>query len=178
MNVDSLFPLAHAAQIVLDVPVKKTMIPINVTHTAIVTKKIHAQLLSPDSSAFSRSDDAALPKATTKLRHMLSTLISFFADSYKSTFGFDQGPPLHDALTIAYVTQPDLFKSTRYRVDVELTGSHSIGETIVDVWNYRSCDDTWGRDGKNCMVAESLDVCPYVVGYSMAAPLTLVVRRR
>jgi len=35
----------EAAQIVLNAPVKKTMIPINVTHTAIVTHDIHSKIL-------------------------------------------------------------------------------------------------------------------------------------
>ena len=130
------------------------MIPINVTHTAIVTKKIHARLLDPASNL----DSTVLAKPATNLRHTLSSLISFFADTYKSTFGFNDGPPLHDALTIAYVAQPDLFQATRYRVAIELTGTHSLAATVVDIWKYLPCDDTWGRDGRNCLVAESLNV--------------------
>ena len=86
-------------------------------------------------------------------------MLTYFADTYKSTFGFVDGPPLHDALTIAYIARPDFFRCKRYRVDVELTGLHALGETVVDVWNYRSCDTSWGRSGKNCLVAESVDVC-------------------
>jgi hypothetical protein len=149
-----IISIAHAAQIVLNVPVKKIMIPINVTHTAIVTRKIHGRLLDPASDP----DSTVLAKPATNLRHTLSSLISFFADSYKSTFGFNDGPPLHDALTVAYVAHPDLFQATRYKVDIELTGTHSLGETVVDVWKYTPCDDTWGRDGRNCLVAESLNV--------------------
>ncbi|KLO15916.1 nucleoside hydrolase [Schizopora paradoxa] len=138
----------EAAQIVLNAPVKKTMIPLNVTHTAIVTSEIHARLLSPSGS-----------QSTTPLRHTLSTLISFFADSYKSVFGFEGGPPLHDALTIAYVAAPELFRTRRFRVDIELGGHHTSGETVVDLWDYRkAAEDDWGRDGKNCLVAESVDV--------------------
>ena len=131
------------------------MIPLNVTHTAIVTQDTLHKLLSPGTSYF---PDVAPSKASTKLRHMLWTLIWYFAESYKSTFGFMHGPPLHDALTIAYVSDPEIFKCKRYRVDVELSGTHTAGETVVDIWNYRKCDDSWGRDGKNCMVAESLNV--------------------
>lgn len=129
------------------------MIPINVTHTAIVTKHTHSQILSPGTPV-----NDILPPPVTTLRHALSTVISFFADSYKSTFGFEDGPPLHDALTIGYVSQPELFKTIRHRVDIELTGAHTMGETVVDVWNYKLCDDTWGSGGKNCLVAQSLDV--------------------
>jgi len=136
----------EAAQILLNVPVKKIMVPINVTHTAIATPEVQARLLSPNGSS------------TTGLRHTLSTLITFFADSYKSTFGFVDGPPLHDALTIAFVSRPDLFNCRRYRVDVELSGNHTSGETVVDVWDYRHCDESWGPLGKNCLVAQSVNV--------------------
>src|SRR5882762_8455923 len=130
------------------------MIPLNVTHQAIVTDAIHAQLLSPGASHSS----GVHAKASSNLRHMLSTLISFFKESYKSTFGFNAGPPLHDALTIAYISCPEILRCTRYRVDVELAGSHSTGETIVDVWGYQMCDHSWGSAGKNCQVALDLDV--------------------
>ncbi|KAL0580712.1 hypothetical protein V5O48_001270 [Marasmius crinis-equi] len=145
----------HAAQIVLNANVPAVMIPINVTHTAIVTRKIHHQLLGHHGPL----NDTDLPPAETNLRHTLSTLINFFADSYKSTFGFVDGPPLHDALTVAYVADPKLFKSRRYRVDIELAPSHTLGETVVDIWDYqKASDDAWGPGGKNCIVTESLDV--------------------
>jgi uridine nucleosidase len=120
--------------------------PINVTHTAIVTSEVQTRLRSTN------------PSSGRGLRHTLLTLINFFADSYKSTFGFVHGPPLHDALTIAFVSRPDLFSCQRYRVDVELSGTHTSGETVVDVWDYRHCDDSWGPLGKNCLVAQSVDV--------------------
>jgi len=123
------------------------MIPINVTHTAIATSAVQARLLSSNNDS-----------STSGLRHTLSTLITFFAESYKTTFGFVDGPPLHDALTIAFISQPALFTWQRYRVDVELSGTHTTGETVVDVWNYRLCDDSWGPLGKNCLVAQSVDV--------------------
>lgn len=145
---------AEAAQIVLNAPVSKTMIPLNVTHKAIVTNSIHAKLLDPTSEQEARSG-----APSSQLRHTLSTLISFFAEAYKATFGFVDGPPIHDALTIAYVSQPELFTGRRYRVDVELNGAHTTGETVADVWEYLKVDDTWGRTGKNCEVATDLDVC-------------------
>lgn len=141
---------------VLDVPLKKVMVPLNVTHTAILTRAIHRRLLAPASSPAEAS--TPLPAAITPLRRMLSTLVSFFAESYESTFGFTKGPPIHDALTIAYVFNPQLFGARRFHVDVELAGSHTAGETVVDIWNYKGSDETWGRDGKNCIVTESLDV--------------------
>lgn len=132
------------------------MIPINVTHTAIADRNVMWKLLSPDTPI--GAPDTPFPPATTPLRHTLMTLIRFFADSYKSTFGFEEGPPIHDALTVAYVACPELFTSTRFRVDVELTGTHATGETVVDVWNYLQCDESWGSSGKNCIVTQALKV--------------------
>ena len=140
------------------------MIPINVTHTAIVTKAVHTKLLAPStyvSGSYSSTHGHrlhALPPAETPLRHTLSTLMSFFAAAYEMVFDFKEGPPLHDALTIAYVAHPELFTCKRYRVDVELRGTHTTGETVVDIWDYRKCGDSWGEDGKNCLVAQKLDV--------------------
>lgn len=147
---------AEAAQIVLNIPVPKTMIPLNVTHTAIVTRKWHGQVLSP---GFQLGDDfAPLPAPQTPLRHMLSTLISYFSEAYKAVFGFVHGPPIHDALTVVYVAHPELFGCRRYHVDIELEGTHTVGETVADLWDYKKSDDSWGRSGKNCNVAESLNV--------------------
>lgn len=144
----------EAAQIVLNAPVKKTMIPINVTHTAIVTHDIHSKILGG-----STYNGFSVPPPISSLRYTLSTLITFFADTYKHTFGFNTGPPLHDALTIAYIAHPEFFACRRYRVDVELSGTHSLGQTVVDIWNYSGAtEDCWGLEGKNCLVAESLDV--------------------
>ena len=148
------------------------MIPLNVTHTAIVTKQLHSKLLGSDGST--TLADGTLPKPTSSLRHTLSTVISFFADSYKSTFGFLEGPPLHDALTIGYVSHPELFKCRRYRVDIELNGAFTSGETVVDIWQYRSCDDSWGWKGKNCLVAETVDVIIFESSYSNS-PCSLAI---
>ncbi|KIJ44089.1 hypothetical protein M422DRAFT_228721 [Sphaerobolus stellatus SS14] len=146
----------EASQIVLDYPIPKVMIPINATHQVIFTKEMHYRLLAPDQSL--PTPDVLPLKAATPLRHTISTFLLFFADTYRSTFGFNEGPPLHDALTIAYIVHPELFRCKRYRVDVELSGTHALGATVVDVWNYRTCDDTWGYQGKNCLVAEDVNV--------------------
>jgi len=131
------------------------MIPLNASHKAIVTSTVHAKLMN------STAAHDAPPGATSsgsQLRYTLSTLVSAFKVAYQSVFGFMDGPPLHDALTIAYVSKPELFARKRYRVDVELTGTHSSGQTVADVYGYLRVDDTWGRTGKNCEVAMDLDV--------------------
>ncbi|CAE6411553.1 unnamed protein product [Rhizoctonia solani] len=140
----------EAAQMVLNLEVPKVMIPLNVTHTAILTPELHSGLVQSTES---------VPSATlTPLRRMLSSLVGFFAESYRSTFGFTEGPPIHDACCLAYLYDPSWFKFKRYRVDVELAGLHTAGETVVDVWGYAHTDDSWGATGKNCIVTESMDV--------------------
>lgn len=152
--------VAHAAQITFDVPLPKVMVPLNVTHTAIVTRSIRAQLLSGVPSP-DISDTDPLPPAKTPLRQTLDTLVSYFSAAYASVFRFTEGPPLHDPITIAYLAQPELFSSTRYHVVVELEGKYTIGETVVDFWDYLESDpQSWGKRGKNMTVAEKLDVCP------------------
>ena len=72
-----------------------------------------------------------------------------------------EGPPLHDALAVAYAAQPALFTSTRHRVDVECSGTYTAVETVVDIWGYRQLnrdEDVWGRDGKYCVVTEKVNV--------------------
>ncbi|KZV82359.1 uridine nucleosidase [Exidia glandulosa HHB12029] len=132
----------EAAQIVLELPIPKVMIPLNVTHTAIFTTA-HMERLNP---------------TLTPLRHTLSTLLFFFAHAYRDVFGFLEGPPLHDALTIAYLVKPELFTGKRQHVDIELHGERTAGETVVDVWDYLKIDASWGRTGRNCFVTETLDV--------------------
>ncbi|KAI6100192.1 Inosine/uridine-preferring nucleoside hydrolase domain-containing protein [Pisolithus thermaeus] len=146
----------EAAQIVLDCPVKTVMVPLNVTHTAIVKQSIQTRLCAATVTQETGENDVPVP--STGLRLMLSSLITFFAHTYKEVFGFDYGPPLHDALTVAYVSNPNLFKGKRYRVDVELQGRHTTGETVADIWDYQQCGDSWGAAGKNCLVLESLEV--------------------
>ncbi|KAH8922354.1 Inosine/uridine-preferring nucleoside hydrolase [Atractiella rhizophila] len=138
----------EAAQIVLDTPVRTVMIPLNVTHKCIF-HSAHLSTLSPTAPSPSGTH-------TSPLRQMLSTLVQFFAATYKSTFGFEHGPPVHDAVALAYVVAPQIFQTKRYRVDVELEGKWTAGETVVDLWDYRRCsEEDWGS-GKNCLVAEDI----------------------
>ncbi|GAA5858099.1 hypothetical protein JCM1840_001041 [Sporobolomyces johnsonii] len=156
---------AHAASIVFDCPLPVIICPLNLTHTALFTSDIHRLLLQPRSDlppTPPTTPPEKLPAASTPLRHTLSTNLSFFAQAYKEKYNLP-GPPLHDALTVAYISNPELFKGTRYRVDVELTGTHSLGATVVDLWEYRRADvdpdpSNWGPGGKNVVVLEEVDV--------------------
>lgn len=43
-------------------------------------------------------------------------------------------------------------------MDIELKGEHTAGETVVDVFGYKDNDESWGRDGLNCLVCHECDV--------------------
>jgi uridine nucleosidase len=119
------------------------LIPLNVTHTALFAEPVRAAFLS----------------TPTPLRATLDNLLTFFRDTYRDVYGFS-APPVHDALAVARVAHPELFKGKRHRVVVELHGMHTAGTTSVDIWDREKTDDShWGPGSKNVWVAEEVDVC-------------------
>lgn len=98
------------------VPIRVVQVPLEVTHTVLVTPEVLAEVRELQSE-YSR---------------LLAALLVFFQDSYLSTFGFEH-PPLHDPVAVAYVIAPELFTVKRLRVDIETTSALCSGRTIVDV---------------------------------------------
>ncbi|GAA6013777.1 hypothetical protein JCM10207_008187 [Rhodosporidiobolus poonsookiae] len=160
---------AHAAAVVFNCPLPVVLCPLNLTHQALFTSAVHHHLLQPPSTSLPDSPpltpNEGLPHAATTLRHCLSTNLTFFAEAYKRKYGME-GPPIHDALTVAYLARPELFTGNRYHVDVELTGEHSFGATVVDLWDYKAAQldaspDNWSRTGKNVFILETVDVARF-----------------
>ncbi|KAL8291516.1 hypothetical protein RQP46_002494 [Phenoliferia psychrophenolica] len=154
----------HAASILFNFDIKVVICPLNLTHTALFTPEIHAQLLQPSFRRSSEPFPTLLPPASTPLRHTLSTNLIFFAEAYRLKYNFP-GPPLHDALTVAFISHPELFSGTRYRVDVVMEGI-AAGATVVDLWEYQKetvdqTEENWGRDGKNVFVLEKVNVAAF-----------------
>lgn len=124
----------EAAQIVFDPGIPIFSIPLNVTHQAIFHIDAHRYLLDPTRDPAPHSSEP-LPPARTPLRHTISTLLTFFAKTYRDVFGFAQGPPVHDALVVAYIAKPQAFQEQLCRVDAELAGKHTRGALVVDTFN-------------------------------------------
>jgi purine nucleosidase len=61
------------------------------------------------------------------------------------------GQALHDVCAVAFVARPDLFTSKPARVDVELTGEFTTGETVVD----------FHAESPNALVPMRLDVAGF-----------------
>ena len=110
----------EAAAVVLSSGVHVTMVPLDVTHTALVTPDVLRRIRTGPDGAGSR------------FRRVVGELLVFFASSYKSVFGFD-APPLHDPCAVLCALAPQLFELRHMRVDVETVSPLSYGQTICDV---------------------------------------------
>lgn len=133
------------------------LFPLNVTHTALFLRPVHCKMLQPNGPAVTENDP--LPEPATTLRKVLHTNMTYYAETYRKRDNFD-GPPCHDALTVAYLAAPHLFQGKRHRVDVELNGTWTAGTTVVDIYGYRhdDLDDSWGPNGKNVYMIEEVNV--------------------
>lgn len=159
----NIFIDPEAVQVVYDFEVPVVAIPLNVTHETLFHHDAHRFLLDPEryvasSPATTTDPDStastshALPPAVTPLRRMFSTLLTFFAATYEKVFNFKQGPPIHDALVISYITDPNLFTHLLTRVDIDRNAGLSKGAMIVDVYDNAAPED------KNVKVAQRVDV--------------------
>jgi inosine-uridine nucleoside N-ribohydrolase len=82
------------------------MVPLEVSHTALVTPDI-VQRIEKFHSLFG---------------NMMVELLNFFAKSYKEVFKFPF-PPLHDPLAVAYAINPSIFETELMRVDIETSST-------------------------------------------------------
>ena len=144
MGVGNRHPVAEfnivcdpeAAKIVVDSGLEVVMVPLEVTHTAIFTAEVQQRVEGMGG----------------KLAKMVVELMTFFSATYRSEFGFEDGPPVHDACAVAYVIDPSLFTAPLMRVDV-ITGEHlCAGQTVCD--QYKSFE---GKD-PNVKVTMKMDV--------------------
>lgn len=113
---------AEAAKIVFESGVDLTMVPLDVTHTALVTPDVLTSLVGARESRF---------------KELIHGLMLFFAATYKAIFSFEH-PPLHDPLAVAYVIDPSKFVTEHYRVDIETGSQLSTGQTVCDFWGTSS----------------------------------------
>jgi inosine-uridine nucleoside N-ribohydrolase len=114
---------------------KIVLIPLETTHTARATELVRNSILGDGKSTFKR---------------MLYELVSQFASSY---FGFLDGPPVHDPLTVCYVLHPEEFVTELVHVTVVL-GGKADGKTICDMNNSRY----YTNETKNVHVSRKVNV--------------------
>lgn len=113
-----------------------TMVPLEVTHTALVTPHVLD----------------AIRALRTPFAEVLVRLLLHFQSAYKEVFDFDH-PPLHDPCAVAYVLAPQLFRTQAAAVAVD-TGALCAGRTVVDLYR------RWGKE-PNATVALAMDTAAF-----------------
>lgn len=107
----------QAADIVFRSGVPLTVIPLDVTHKALVTR--------------ARND--AFRALGTPVGLAVAQMTDFFERFDREKYGA-MGAPLHDPCVIAYLIAPQLFSGRRINVMIETTSELTMGMTVADWW--------------------------------------------
>ncbi|MFM5697031.1 pyrimidine-specific ribonucleoside hydrolase RihA [Aeromonas veronii] len=124
----------EAADMVFKSGIPITMCGLDVTHKAQVMD----------------ADIERVRAITNPVAQCVAGLLDFFMIYHRDPkWGF-AGAPLHDPCTIAWLLAPELFHGVECRVDIETSGEHTVGMTVVD---------RYGLTGKpaNALVLLGLD---------------------
>ena len=105
----------EAAHIVFNEKWPLTMVGLDLTHQALATDEVAARIAA----------------VGTKPAKFVGELLEFFGHAYKDAQGFDF-PPVHDPCAVAYVIDPSVMTTRRVPLDVELTGTLTLGMTVAD----------------------------------------------
>ncbi|MER5730318.1 nucleoside hydrolase [Streptomyces sp. NPDC002138] len=109
----------EAADIVFRSGVPVTMCGLNVTHQALATPDVVA-----------RFEGLGTPLGRT-----CAELLTFFASTYRTLWGFPH-PPVHDPVAVARVIDSGIVHCAEANVVVELHGRYTRGATVVDLHRY------------------------------------------
>lgn len=105
----------EAAHIVFNAGWKVTMVGLDLTHQALATPDVVERFSAMN----------------TRAGQFVVELLEFFGKMYKQNQGFDY-PPVHDPCAVAYVIDPSLIEVQQVPVNIELTGTHTLGMTVTD----------------------------------------------
>lgn len=107
----------EAAEIVFKSGVPIVVMPLDVTHKALVT--------APRNEAFRHLG--------TEPGRIVAEWTDFFERFDKEKYG-SAGAPLHDPTVIAYLLKPDLFRGRHINVEIETGSALTRGMTVADWW--------------------------------------------
>ena len=124
----------EAAKIVFDSGLPVTMIGLDVTNKSLMTFPIIQDMISWNGPA----------------SRIVGPLMDFFARANRDNFGID-GAPVHDALAVARVIDPDVVETENLHVDVETVSELTRGQTVADVYRVTG-------NKPNCHVALKVSV--------------------
>ena len=107
----------EAADIVFRSGAQITVMPLDVTHKALVTPE----------------RNAAFRALGTPVGVAVAEMTDFFERFDKAKYG-SKGAPLHDPCVIAWLIRPDLFAGRLVNVEIETTSPLTLGMTVADWW--------------------------------------------
>ena len=107
----------HAADVVFRSGVPLVMMPLDVTHKTLTTRR--------------RVE--AFRDIGTRVGTATAELLDFFDRYDTQKYGSDGGP-LHDPCVIAYLLRPNLFSGRHCNVEIETASELTMGATVVDWW--------------------------------------------
>jgi len=121
----------EAAEIVMKCDAPIVMMPLDVTHDALVT---HERLQAIGANG-NRASEAVVGWT------------GFFERFDRNKYG-SIGAPLHDPTTIAYLLEPGLFQGRHINVEIETMSPLTRGMTVADYWGVtdRTPNATYMRD--------------------------------
>ncbi|SUB82260.1 Pyrimidine-specific ribonucleoside hydrolase rihA [Pragia fontium] len=105
----------EAAHIVFNEKWSITMVGLDLTHQALATPDVIEKIRA----------------VGTKPATFVLEMLEFFGTMYKSAQGFD-APPVHDPCAVAYVIDPAVMSVQKVPIDIELTGTLTLGMTVAD----------------------------------------------
>ena len=77
------------------------------------------------------ADVARLEGIGNRAGRVFADLMRFFAIHHRDRYGWE-GPPVHDAVAVAWLLEPGLVEARRLRVDVEVGDGLTRGRTVAD----------------------------------------------
>jgi len=123
----------HAAHVVFTSGVPFTMIPLDATHSALMTREWIDEL---------RASGTAVCTATVEM-------LEFYERFDMNRYG-THGAPLHDPCAIVYLLRPELFETRDCHVAIEIGSELTMGMTVVDWWGATD-------NSANCTVARRIE---------------------
>lgn len=105
----------EAAHIVFNEPWPLTMVGLDLTHQALATPDVEDRIRAIGSEC----------------SEFILGLFAFFRSAYQREQGFED-PPVHDPCAVAYLIDPSIVTTQKVPLDVELTGTLTLGMTVAD----------------------------------------------
>jgi purine nucleosidase len=100
--------------------------------------------------------DVCAPAPGSPLAELLGKALTFYID-FHLAFGRAEGGHLHDPLAVAAAIDPSLCTWTETRVEVELEGRWTRGETVTDLLGIRLAPWSTWDPASNALVATDVD---------------------